>query len=88
MKILNSGINITRMLVVKTYKLTQRLQEHYSFGSIVNISKPLGVAQLVQFWVFSPIITGSTPLMATYLRQSFATIMIHVLVGCCVSPWD
>ena len=30
----------------------------------------------------------SSPLRATYPRQSLALIVVYVLVGCCVSPWD
>ena len=51
-----------------------------------SLCQPWRVAQLVRLWVCSLIVTSSSPLRITYPRQSFAFIVIHVLVGCCVSP--
>ena len=33
-------------------------------------------------------VTSSSPLKPTYPRQNLASIMVHMLVGCCVSSWD
>ena len=49
--------------------------------------KPWRKAQLVRPSVSSLIITSLNSLGTTYSRQSFAPIIVHVLIGYWVSPW-
>ena len=47
-----------------------------------------GVIKLVRPWVFSSMVTSSSPLKTTYSKQSLALIVVYVLVGCCVFHWN
>jgi hypothetical protein len=53
---------------------------------IFNITQSWEVVQLIRSWVYSLMVTSSSPLKATYPRQSLVSIVEHVLIGCCVSP--